>query len=173
MPATTVHNRSIRALAVAATSALLLSGCGFNAQTLQPYTPAEGVNLDVADIKVRNVVVVSDADGNGILSGSIVSRGDDSLTAVEVVPLLEGNVPGAPLPVTPLRPVTLPAGDLVVLTDPTPAFAVSGDTLVPGQTVALSLTFASGGVGEVITPVMSSGDIAFETLAPAIPTPTP
>jgi hypothetical protein len=53
---------------------LATSGCGFDAQTLQPYTPAMGVNADVgADrgIHVRNLLIVSRERGQGFVSASL------------------------------------------------------------------------------------------------------
>lgn len=164
--------RTASTIVTAALAAVLLTGCGFGAQTLQPYTPAEGVNLDVGTVKVRNLVVVADEDGNGILSGSLVSSSTDALAAVHVTPLGTGNAVGTPLTVTPLRPVVLPAGELAVLTDPSPAFAVAGDGLTPGQTVTLSLVFESGATGQIVSPVLSNTDIAFASVGTAIPTPS-
>ena len=60
-------------------ASLLLTGCGFNMQTLQQYTPAHGVNVDLQageanrQLKVRNLLVVADESGKGVLSASIVS----------------------------------------------------------------------------------------------------
>ncbi|MFV0406628.1 MAG: hypothetical protein ACK5LN_07375 [Propioniciclava sp.] len=168
-----VRRRSLQALTVAIISGLVLTGCGFNAQTLQPYTPAEGVNIDIGDIKVRNVVVVADETGHGVVSGSLVARTADSVASVAVLPIGADDTVGEPLTVTELRPVALPARDLVVLTDPSPAFALSGSDLTPGLTVAISLTFASGASERLIAPVVSSEDTAFVEVGNAIPTPEP
>ena len=80
-PARTGHVR------VAAAAAVLLAlvpvaACGRNAQTLRPYTPAEGVNFDVGDmavpdsvIHVRNLLVISRSAGTGIVSATMVTSG--------------------------------------------------------------------------------------------------
>lgn len=167
----TVHRRSLHALLLTVAAALVLTGCGFSAQTLQPYTPSNGVNLDVGAIKVRNLVVIADGEGNGILSGSLVSSADDALASVQVVPLLTGNEPGSPLTVTPTRNVPLTANELAILTDPTPAVIVSGQELAPGQTVTVTLGFASGTTGEVTAPVMTHDDPAYEGIATDFPVP--
>ena len=51
----------------------------------QPYTPAEGINVDVGDpgdpktvVHVRNLLIVSKAPGEGIVSASLVTDGRDS-----------------------------------------------------------------------------------------------
>ena len=73
---------------LAALGLLLVGGaCGTDAQTLRPYTPAEGVNVDVGDpadaqnvVHVRNLLIISKAPGSGILSASLVTDGRDELT---------------------------------------------------------------------------------------------
>src|ERR671916_1499627 len=59
-----------------------LGACGTDAQTLKPYTPAEGVNVDVGNsanlqevVHVRNLLIICKAPGSGILSASIVTDG--------------------------------------------------------------------------------------------------
>src|ERR671920_153284 len=56
---------------------LVTAACGTDAQTLKPYTPAEGVNLDVGDsynpeqvVHVRNLLIISKKPGSGVLSAS-------------------------------------------------------------------------------------------------------
>jgi hypothetical protein len=64
---------------------LLVSGaCGQDVQTNRPYTPADGVNIDVGDptvpnkvVHVRNLAIISYAPGEGILSGSILTADCD------------------------------------------------------------------------------------------------
>ena len=65
------------------------AACGNDAQTLRPYTPAEGVNFDVGDEKdiknvvhVRNLMIISKAPGSGVLSALMVTDGRDELTKV-------------------------------------------------------------------------------------------
>ena len=71
----------------------LAAACGQNVQTNRPYTPAEGVNIDVGDpatpnkvVHVRNLGIVSWGPGEGVLSGSIVTADRDSLSAVSGMP---------------------------------------------------------------------------------------
>lgn len=68
--------------AVVLGATLALSGCGFGAQTLQTYTPAHGVNVDDGGVKVRNLLVVADERGQGVLSGAFATDVDDTLTRV-------------------------------------------------------------------------------------------
>src|SRR3712207_4267109 len=72
--------RGVRARGLAGLLAVLglllaVGGCGTDAQTLKPYTPAEGVNLDVGNsydlervVHVRNLMIISKQPGSGVLS---------------------------------------------------------------------------------------------------------
>lgn len=168
MDSSTVRHRRrpLRLLAAGLGAALLLAGCGFNAQTLQEYTPARGVNIDEGNIKVRNLLVVANEDGTGIVSASLVSSRPDELTAVAGTPTLAGGVAGSPLQVTLASPVILPANQLVVLTDQSPTIDVSSPDLTPGLQVELELTFASGAVAKAAAPVASFDDPLFQTASP-------
>lgn len=184
------RRRAARALIVGASAALLLTGCGFNMQTLQPYTPAHGVNIDVAagennrQLKVRNLLIIADEDGRGVLSGSIVSPVADTLTEIAGIPMKADNSPGAALTVT-APEIELMPGSMVVLTEPEPVVRVSSADLRPGLTADLTLTFASGRTVKATAPVMSYDDPIYATVGPsssarptataqtATPTPTP
>ena len=76
------------ALLVAASAGLMLSGCSFFAPTtsLEPYAPAEGLQTDLGEVMVRNMLVVSEGGGEpGLLVGALVNRGEEDVTVgVEV-----------------------------------------------------------------------------------------
>lgn len=166
------RRRAVSTFVAGVGASLLLTGCGFNMQTLQPYTPAHGVNVDLkADqnnrqLKVRNLLVVADESGKGVLSASIVSPVADRLVKVEGAAHKSDNSVGAPLSVTG-GPVTLEPNRLAVLTDPEPVFTVTSSDLKPGLTVDLKLTFASGLEASAIAPVMSSEDPIYASVKPA------
>jgi len=153
-------------LAGLAASTLLLGGCGFDAPTLQQYTPAHGVNVDQGDLSVRNLLVVASPDGTGIVSASLLSDTNDRLTAVSGRPLTQGDVPGAALDVTLAAPVTLPANELVTLTSPEPLVRVSSPDLAPGHSAELQLTFSSGARASARVPVMGFDDPIYATVSP-------
>lgn len=154
-------------LLFAATSALLLSGCGFDAQTLQPYTPAQGVNADIGEVKVRNLAIISDTDGNGYVSGSLVSPANDTLDSVSGHPVMLDGSAGRPLTVSGGTPVALTANRLAVLTDPTASLTVSSPDLEPGLQASVTLVFASGVQQTVKTPILSSTDPVYISVSPA------
>ena len=100
---------------------LVLSACGFNVQTNLPYTPAEGVNLSVGSVQIRNLLVVSRGDNEGFVSATMSSTKDDSLVAVSGTVIKSDGSNGAAITGTIPTPVTLTPGVPVVLTD-SPAF---------------------------------------------------
>lgn len=157
--------RSLRSLAASlcVPLALALTGCGFSAQTLQPYTPAEGVNTSLGQVMVRNVLVIADTTGQGLVSASLVSYGDDTLTAVAGTPHKVDGSAGSPLVVTATGlPLTLKPNKLVVLTDAPLRIAVSSPDLKAGLLADLTLTFSKAGQVKLVVPVLSSDEPEFE-----------
>lgn len=175
------RRRLVRGLA-AVTLALGLTagvgGCGFEVQTLQPYTPAAGVNIDVSTepgvgptTMVRNLLVVSRTDGEGYLSAGLVVERPDELVDVSGVPIGPDGERGAPLEVTLSGDYALdPADGLVVLTTDRPVITVSGEGVVDGLTAELTLTFREGGEATLIVPVVGLAE-HFRTVSPS-PAPT-
>ncbi|MBK8461912.1 MAG: hypothetical protein IPL36_02280 [Nigerium sp.] len=174
MESSTRHRRRVaRALIAGVSAALLLTGCGFGAQTLQPYTPAHGVSIDVTasesnrQLKVRNLLIVAGESGEGVVSASVVSPVADSLVDVSGTPLKADGTKGTPLSVTKAADVALKPDQLVVLTTPEPAVRVASPDLRPGLTADVTLTFASGRTAQAIVPVMSYDDAIYATVSPA------
>ncbi len=167
------RRRVARALIASVGAALLLAGCGFGAQTLQPYTPAHGVNIDVAagennrQLKVRNLLVVADDNGDGIVSASLVSPVADSLVTVTGTPLKPDGSRGSALTVTKTAEITLKPDQISVLTTPEPAVRVSSPDLRPGLTAEITLTFASGRTAQGVAPVMTYEDAIYATMSPS------
>ena len=173
------RRRAARTIVAGVGVSLLLTGCGFNAQTLQPYTPAHGVNVDVPSgedgrqLKVRNLLLVSDDAGQGVVSASIVSPVADSLVKIEGAAHKVDNTPGSPLTVSG-GPVEILPNRMAVLTDgDVKGFTVSGADLQPGLTADLVLTFESGAQVKAIAPVMSSDSAIYSSITPAPAATTP
>jgi hypothetical protein len=156
---------------------LLVSGaCGQDVQTNRPYTPADGVNIDVGDptvpnkvVHVRNLAIISYAPGEGILSGSIVTADRDALTAVSGAPLKADGTEGAPFTVTVPNTVSVANGALVVLTDQAPIILKSPD-LAPGLDAIVTLAFQNAGEVTQRVPVLDGNVGPYVSLKP---TPTP
>lgn len=172
----TVRRHRLRTVgaALAVAASLSLTGCGFNAQTLQTYTPAHGVNVDHEALKVRNLLIIADEAGQGVVSASLVSQEGDTLQSVSGNAIKADGSDGGALTVT-AAPVELPAGRLVVLTDQTPRLTVSGSELKPGLTARLKLTYASGQATDLEVPVRSAAETMYtDAVSPsAQPTTTP
>lgn len=157
-----------------------LSGCGFDVQTLQPYTPEAGVNTDVSTEQgvgpttvVRNLLVISRADGEGFLSAGLSVERPDELVDVTGVAIGPDGQRGAPLQVTLGGDYVLePAEGLVVLTTDRPVITVSGEGIVAGLTAELTLTFREGGTTTLAVPIVDGLAEDYATVTPA-PAPTP
>jgi hypothetical protein len=158
---------------------LLVAGaCGRNAQTDQPYTPAEGSNIDVGNpanpdevVHVRNLLIISHAPGEGIVSATIVTDGRDALTSVSGMPIKVDGTEGAPFTDTISNTVPIADGALVVLTDQSPITVKSPD-LMAGLDAVVTLTFQNAGEVTLKAPVVDGNEPQYATLKPT-PTPAP
>ena len=80
----------------AATLSIALAACSasFDAPTLQPYQAAEGTNIESGQLKIRNMLVLADADGKGELHSVIVNDGDAPETLVSILQAAPGTADG-------------------------------------------------------------------------------
>lgn len=164
------------ALAAAALVAVLpAAACGTNAQTLRPYTPSEGINFDVGDqtkpesvIHVRNLLVISRSPGSGIVSGSLSTLGQDSLTGVSGVPYKVDSSKGSPFTATVSTPVVLANNSQVVLTDLDPFITISGASgLAAGLDADVTLQFATAGSVTMRTTVVDGNLPPYTDVTPS------
>jgi len=146
-----------------------VAACGFDAQLLKPYTPADGTNLDVgqdAALKVRNLQVVSNTKGEGYLSATLFTEGADRLTGATVAPhTLEGTIAPA-VPVTLPAPLELPAQSLTVLTD-RPFITVRAPELLAGSSATVVMEFAEAGSVTLECPVVDGNVPPWNTISPS------
>lgn len=157
---------------------LLVSGaCGQDVQTNRPYTPAEGVNIDVGDpanpdqvVHVRNLLLISWEPGEGVVSASIVTDGRDALTSVSGTPIKVDGSQGAPFTATIGNTVSIANGAQVVLTDQAPITVTSPD-LMAGLDAEVTLAFQNAGEVTLRVPVVDGNEPQYATLKPT-PTPT-
>lgn len=171
-------HRAARRLGVAVSAALLLgsAACGFNAQTLMPYTPAAGVNVNVgtgpnqepvtSTVQVRGLMVISRTPGEGFLSASLLCGDQDALTSVSGYVVKTDGSQGSALTVTLPEPVALGNNQLVVLTDRTEIAVASAD-LMAGGTVSLTLTFSNAGSQQVLAPVVDGNTSGYSSVSPS------
>jgi hypothetical protein len=128
-----VTNRAVSALRLAAVAAvaLIVSGCGVLApvSTDEPYIPADGVPLSIPGLDLRNLGVVTSAEGgSGVLIGQLVNttdsatsvsfgiQGGDAAATTVIVPANSGEtISDASNQVT-LDALPAPAGSMLMLT---------------------------------------------------------
>jgi len=151
-----------------AAAVLALSGCQVTSpiQTNVPYQPADGVAVDLGDVQIRDLVVVSDAKGGiGTLSGLVVNKSTGPVT----VTFATG--PGADASAR----AVIPAGT------PTRLSGVEGTTPVtipsiaaaPGDMVNIVVSTPDAGAPVVSVPVLlPTGYYSSITPAP-VPTTVP
>jgi hypothetical protein len=153
---------------------LFLAGaCGRNVQTSQPYTPGEGVSVDVGDpaqpnkvVHVRNLMIISWAPGEGVVSGSIVTADRDSLTAVTGIPIKADGSEGVPFTGTIPSTVSLANGVQVVLTAQPPIIVKSPD-IMPGLDAVLTLQFENAGEVTTRAPIVDGNEAQYVSLKPS------
>lgn len=143
--------------------ALALGGCGMDAQTLKPYTQSQGINAQAKDVIVRNLLLIADASGKGVLSATLIAPTNDTLATVTAIAQHPDGTDAGSLQVTG-TPVTLAPNQPVVLTGPPPAVKVSGTDLKPGLTAKVTLQFGSGATVTVVVPVAATTDPAYRDL---------
>jgi len=182
----TLSARSVRSVALAgaaATLSIVLAACGanFNAQTAQPYQPAEGTNAASGGIVVRNLQILSDADGKGEVHGVVVNNGaeSDTLVSITQAPPKPAAADTPPEDATPVKfgefqPLTLQVGAAVRLpqtggVEPTPSTTPSttptavptgnptSTPKTPAPVAAAPFSVTGGKPGEMVSVVITFG----------------
>ena len=165
--------RSVANLLLAVSLVLLAAGCGMNVQTNRPYTPSDGVNVDVGDpanpnkvVHVRNLSIISWTPGEGVVSGSIVTADRDSLTAVSGIPIKVDGSEGTPFTGTIPSTVSVANGLQVVLTDQPPIIVKSPD-LKAGLDAIVTLQFENAGEVTTRAPIVDGNVGPYVSLKPS------
>ena len=162
--------RTLVATLLGAALLLLMSACGMDAQTTQPYTPAEGVNVNVGPagkwVQVRNLMILSREDGTGYLSASIVTQDRDAMIAVAGKPFTPDGTAGTPFTVTLPDPVGLSPDTLVVLTDRA-LIELKSPELIVGADAEVTLTFSTAGDLTIRVPVVDADQPDYATITPS------
>jgi hypothetical protein len=169
-------------VALAIVGAPVLAGCGanFDAQTNQPYQPAEGVSARDGEVYALNTLVVTDGEGNGTIVSRLVNQQDvgDQLDSVAAVDSTGAAITAAPLAapivlgpaVSPEQPV--PSPDQSVQVGTAGALRLSGDNVIAGNFVTLTLTFEVAAPVVVDVPVVDVGTDYVDIPVGPVPTPT-
>jgi hypothetical protein len=157
-PTTRVGARAAAPLVAVA----LLTGCsaGFNAQTSQAYSAADGVLGNSGDIRVADALVVVPGNGaTGVLSMTLLNRGtrSDRLVAISSP---SGTVQLA-------GDTTLTPGDPDTYTATSSPSAVMTNVIAsPGQNITLTLKFARTAPLKITTVVEPATGV-YATVTPA------
>jgi hypothetical protein len=144
--------------AVALSGILALSGCQVMSpiQTDVPYQPADGVAVDLGDVQVRDLVVVSAAKGDaGILSGMVINNGTETVTVTFAVRATDAN--GAATDTTGISAqADIPAGTAIRLSgvDGTTPVTLTSIATAPGGILGITVSTPAGGAPEVSVPVL-------------------
>jgi hypothetical protein len=169
-PASRGWSPTVRMLAallmVLATS--VATACGFEQQTLRPYTPAEGVNFDVGGdrgVKVRNLMILSREEGEGFLSATMVAGDRNQLSGISGKAIKSDGTDGAPLAATIPSSITLESGVPVILTDGPPITVTSAD-LQAGLLAEVTLQFSPAGSATVQVPVVDANEGPYASISP-------
>lgn len=137
--------------------------------TDEPYDPADGVSVDLGEVQVRDLLVVSEGNGSsGAVSGLVVNRGSEPVT-VQLTTQADGPLE-PPVEVGPSQTARLDGkggdgGAAVQLP------AVEG---APGGTLAIQVGVQGGDATQVTVPVLEPtgpyaehvGDDAATTTSP-------
>ncbi|MEI5671721.1 MULTISPECIES: hypothetical protein [unclassified Nocardioides] len=136
------------ALAVCATAitAPVLSSCGFNYATDQPYDPAAGTNNRDARVDVLAAVVVAGQDDRGTLVAGLANNDDEPISLTSVVG--EGLT-------AEFDPIEVPASGYVNLADE--EVHVEG-SFAAGDVLNLSLDLDNGESVALEVPVVTNCD---------------
>ena len=140
-------NRATTALRLGAVAGatLVATGCGVFSpvQTDEAYIPADGTDLTMPGLELRNVVVVTEGEGDpGVVVGQAVNRGPD---AVEVQFSLDGGTPAT---------ASVPAFSGGSLTDGGSQVTLTQVPSAPGTLVDLVVVTQEAGQNVVSVPVL-------------------
>lgn len=75
--------KKITSLTLVALAGLSLAGCSLsgNVESLKPYSPSDGVQIDAQSLKARNVLLIQGESGRAVLIGSFVNSSQEDLMA--------------------------------------------------------------------------------------------
>lgn len=138
-------------LAALTLTTVLASGCTASAWRYDAPSGA-GVQTDAGPVKARNILVVANDEGTGVLLGSLAASSAVELTAARITAEPTGETKPAPVDLS----VTgkIPAGGVLNLESEKVVAKDAG--LVPGQLAQVALLFNDGTQITVTTPVMSA-----------------
>jgi hypothetical protein len=159
------NRKSAYLIAISAALTLVLTGCsnGSNAPTRMIRQVTDGVEGASGSINARDMLIVAQPDGSGVLVGTIINEGTsaDAVTAIKVnsIAVTFGNKNLALAQNTPL----IFAGDSA-----TNSGVIAGLNATPGTLVPLDIDFANSAPIQLSALVREKADI-YANVGPAAP----
>jgi len=159
------NRKSAYLIAISASLTLVLTGCsnGTNAPTRMIRQVTDGVEGASGSINARDILIVAQPDGSGVLVGTIINEGTsaDAVTAIKVnsIAATFGNKNLALAQNTPL----IFAGDSA-----TNSGVIAGLNATPGTRVPLEIDFANSAPIQLSALVREKADI-YANVGPATP----
>jgi len=156
-----VRRRLFAPLALAFSVVLGASGCTLNAEiaTMKDYDPSDGVGTEVGDLALRNIMLITNDQGEGNLVMTVVNTGGEDVS------LLVQYTDGTKKTTETIRVPGLPAltrfGD-----DPAQGVVFSGTDVVPGSLAPIYFQYASNPGELVFVPVLDGSLPEYELLVP-------
>jgi len=160
------NRKSAYLIAISAALTLVLTGCsnGSNAPTRMIRQVTDGVEGASGSINARDMLIVAQPDGSGVLVGTIINEGTsaDVVTAIKVnsIAVTFGNKNLALAQNTPL----VFAGESA-----TNSGVVAGLNAAPGTRVPLEIDFANSAPIQLSALIREKADI-YANVGPAAPT---
>lgn len=155
-----MKTRRLASLALAAAVLLGTTGCAFitTQATDIEYNAADGVGFNVADIEVRDALIVANEDGSlGNLSAAVINTADSSSTLT-----LEYGEVGS----SSTARLNVPAGRTLTLgNDGVEPLLLSGLNTMPGAVI--SVEFTSGDDSRIVLVPVLEGYPYYEDLVPS------
>lgn len=158
----------VRAAATVAGAVLALSGCqAFSPiQTDVAYQPADGVAVDLGDVQIRDLLVVTAARGEiGTLSGVVVNKGDAPVTVSFATGPGVDEVARAVVPAGGQSRLSGVEGEKPVTLLSVPA--------APGDIIKMVVSTPAAGAPVVSVPVLLPTGYYSTITAPPVPIETP
>ena len=157
--------RALASTAIAATLLLGTAGCGIfvDSATLKPYSAGDGLNVNVGDLHLRNVLVITDDSGDASLVATIVNN----TTNVQYLTVQFRTDTPVDLKIVANEGLTK-----VGLADDNPAIA-NGTALKAGQYVDIYFQYGGQDGVTMSIPVIDSTNPLYAPYAPSLFVPEP
>jgi hypothetical protein len=157
--------RALTATAIATSVLLGTAGCGLfvPSATLQQYSASDGLNVTVGDLKLRNVLIITDASGDASMVATIVNP---TVNVQYVTAEFRGETP---------VDLTLVANEgltKIGLADGNPAI-IRGLGLAAGQYIDIYFQYGGQDGVTLAVPVLDGSDPIYAPYAPSLFTPEP